>query len=221
MRKIIIKPLEKEYITIIMHATDLEEPFPFKNTKLQEERSFEFGDITHTVILNMLFSKDKWKYAYAFYSTDMDADQKKLIMNWVSKSSSLPELLLIEQKKRVVIEFWKYMIILASKLDGIYINWEEMTIVDVKTSKYKWDINEAEWKMQMKVYAFVHQIPNIEWWIYTKVNPELQRMNFTLDIENNKQEVLNKIINHMEVKYGYNPLQFKQSEYEDSSKNTN
>lgn len=204
MRKLILEPLHSEHIIVKISATDLESPFQWKTTEMQEEKNFEWWDILHSIILNMLLSKEKWKYALMFYWADITSKQAQWVRKCMLLANDLPELLLIEQKRRLAIEYWKYLIILSSKFDGMYVRNEQMTLVDVKTSAHKREQEDAESKSQLKIYGFINQISNIERWIFTKdANPKLQVMSFTLDQEQNKKEVMMRIINHIENKYWY------------------
>lgn len=186
---------------IKINASDLDDGFYFRQTEMWEEKNLEWWDILHSVLLNGLLSKEKSKYIFMFYAEDMTKEQREWLRKCMNLSEKLPELLMIEQKKRIQIEYWKYLIILSWKFDWMYVDSDWVKLVDVKTAAKKIDY---ETKIQLKVYWFMNNIKDIEYWVFTKEkNPELNIHKFELNLEKNKNEVLLKIIQHIEDKYWY------------------
>ena len=201
MRRIILKPLETEHIIVKISASDLDWPFMWKTDALREEKNFERWDILHSVLLNWLLSKEKSKYALMFYVEDMTKKQMDWIRKCLRLAEKLPELLLIEQKKRIAIEYWKYLIILTGKFDWMYIKDWKLCIVDLKTAAQEIEYEE---KIQLKVYWFMNSVSNIEYRVFSKdVDPKLNIIPFEINLDHNKKEVVLRIIQHMEEKYWY------------------
>lgn len=202
MKKIVFEPLHSEYITIKLYATDLDTFEWYKKDMLSEELNFERWDILHSVLLNWLLNRDKFKYVMAYYNDDMTKKHKDWLYECIKLTDKLPDLLMIEQKKRYLIEYGKYQIILVGKFDWLYLNNWIPTIIDIKTAMNE-NIDYAN-KIQLKVYWFLHWIPNIEYWIFTKhKNPQFRKLDFQLDLHKNKKEVALKIIEYIENTYWY------------------
>lgn len=202
MKKIVFEPLHNEYITIKLYATDLDTFEWYRKDMLSEEQNFERWDILHSVLLNWLLNRQNFKYVMAFYGEDTTAKQKSWLDKCIRLTNNLPDLLMIEQKKRYVIDYGRYQIILIGKFDWLYVNNGKPTIVDIKTAMN--DNIDYENKIQLKVYWFLHWIPNIEYWIFTKhQQPQFKKIEFQLDLDKNKKEVALKIIEYIENTYWY------------------
>ncbi len=201
MRKLILEPLHSEYILMKISASDLDEPFPWKTSELREEQNFERWDILHSVLLNWLLSKEKSKYVMMFYNEDMEDKQRDWLRKCIKLSEWLPELLMIEQKKRLMIEYGKYLIILTWKFDWMYIKDWKVHIIDLKTAAKKMDYED---KIQLKIYWFLNNVSNIEYRVFNKdANPKLSIYPFEINLEQNKKDVVIKIIEYVENKYWY------------------
>lgn len=182
-------------------ASDLDEPFPWKTSELREEQNFERWDILHSVLLNWLLSKEKSKYVMMFYNEDMEDKQRDWLRKCIKLSEWLPELLMIEQKKRLMIEYGKYLIILTWKFDWMYIKDWKVHIIDLKTAAKKMDYED---KIQLKIYWFLNNVSNIEYRVFNKdANPKLSIYPFEINLEQNKKDVVIKIIEYVENKYWY------------------
>lgn len=202
MRKLILEPLHSDYIHISLTTTDLDDPFQWQTTQEKQEENFEWWDILHSVLLNWLLCKEKAKYVIMFYANDIDSKKMDWLRKCMKLAESLPELLMIEQKKRLRIEYWKYLITLTWKFDGLFIDPENgPTLIDIKTAA---TIVDYESKIQLKMYWFLNNIPNVQYRAFSKsAKPELSIHKFHLNLEENKKEVVATIIQHMEEKYWY------------------
>lgn len=203
MKRFILEPLEDDHIVVKITATEIETPFAWKTSELKQEENYEWWDILHSVLLNWLLSKEKSKYVFSYYAEDMTDKQ----ISWLRKcmrlveEKNLPDMLMIEQKKRLKIEYGKYLIILSWKFDWLYIKDNKICLVDLKTTASK--IN-YENKIQLKIYWYLNNIKDIEYWVFSKsAEPNLEIMPFELDLEKNKMEVLLRLVEHMEEKYWY------------------
>lgn len=136
-----------------------------------------------------------------FYNEDLDDKQRDWLRKCMKLSEGLPELLMIEQKKRLMIEYWKYLIVLTWKFDWLYIKDWKVYIIDLKTAAKE---VEYENKMQLKIYWFLNNVSNIEYWVFSKdSNPRLNIHSFEINLEQNKKDVVLRIIEHIENKYWY------------------
>jgi len=136
-----------------------------------------------------------------FYNEDIEDKQRDWLRKCMKISETLPELLMIEQKKRLMIEYWKYLIVLTWKFDGLYIKDWKVCIVDLKTAAKEMDYDN---KMQLKIYWFLNNVSNVEYWVFSKdVNPRLNIYPFEINLEQNKKDVVLRIIEHIENKYWY------------------
>lgn len=205
MKKIIVTKLEQEHTVVRVFASDLDEHNDWIQTERQKEINFEKWNIFHQIILWMKLCKDKAKYIYWYYASDLDAKTRKRVRSCIKLAEPLPELLMIEQKKKLEIHFWKFLVFLYGKFDGVYVKWDKYIVVDVKTSARKRDADKAEKSIQLKCYAMLNRATDIEWWIFTKqAKPELQVIKLTVDYRDAHSTVINSIKNYLVNNYWYN-----------------
>lgn len=204
---IVLEKLKKDYKTITIRPSDLDSNkiAQFNRTELQIEKNFEKWERLHQVVWNILVNKKKTDDILNFYSSIIDKKE----MKWLYKISNLiqdkQDFILNDYKARCYIECWDYLIIFSWKIDGIYINsnWEYV-IVDYKSSVDLWTESEAKERIQLKSYAFLTWIPNIERWIFTKwEDPKLQIINVDTDYDTIYQDVLKDILYYVYSNYGY------------------
>jgi hypothetical protein len=137
-----------------------------------------------------------------FYANDIDSKKTDWLRKCMRLSEWLPELLMIEQKRRLRIEYGKYLITLTWKFDGLFVDPEiGPVLIDIKAVATQVDYEE---KIQLKIYWFLNDISNIEYRTYSKaVEPEFKKHSFKINLEQNKKDVIAKLIQHIEEKYWY------------------
>ena len=200
MRRVVLVPLTPEYDILSISTSSLDK-FEYQTSAEKKEENYEWWDILHSILLTTLFCPDKAQFLYQYYLPDIDKKKKEWILDAMKHSAQLPQLLAIEQKKRLAIEYWRYLIILTGKFDGLYIKDDKLVLVDVKTAK---QVVDYENKWQLKTYAFINSISNIEYWIFPQAKDNRPRIeSFEVDLEKNQKEVLVKIVDHISENYGY------------------
>lgn len=205
--RIVIEKLRKDYKTISIRPSDLDSNkiAQFNRTELQIEKNFERWERMHQVVWNILVNKDKTQDILNFYSTMIDKKEMKRLYNISKLVQDKQDFILNDYKARCYIECWEYLIIFSWKVDGIYINSEwEYVIVDYKSAVNLRTESEAKERIQLKSYAFLTWIPNIEWRIFTKwEDPDLQIIKVDTDYDIIYDEVLKDILFYVYSNYGY------------------
>jgi hypothetical protein len=117
---------------------------------------------------------------------------------------TLPELMMIEQKKTHILQFGEYHVYLTWKCDGIFIREDGVpAFVELKTSAHGWQEEDVMGNIQALAYSFLFDISYVERWIFIKDNKPIQRFWQTIDTYHAFDEVRKRIEEILYTRYRY------------------
>lgn len=195
--RIILTPLEENYQTITLRATELESfhscAFKHKYAKkdFSNNDALLFGTLTHAVLQSYFFSSqagmDTLDILCNTYQTWCDTIFKYIqLIEWANLTSQY-RFICSEYKCISEIELGKYLVILEWTIDAISkdTNWR-YTLIDFKTSKAERKPDQYESKLQKYIYTRLlshlvgeDMVKGFDYIILTKhVKPRLQVLKY-------------------------------------------
>lgn len=189
MKKLVIEPLEEDFIVEYLNASELDDWLSYYSRKIMsKEENFMVGKIIHLWIQQELMMGN-WTQIADYYIWSIEQDKNvDIVYNAVDACRSLPKIEAMAMPVDLLIEYWKYLIKIWWSVDAIYNN----TAVEIKAYANANMPTEDDLanRYQLMIYAIwlsldCHKpIKNLEWWIFNKATSEFKVYNFNFDLYN-------------------------------------